>query len=161
MSLTEEDVRVQKSIRVKANADTAFRVFCQDMDSWWPRSHHIGSSPMSRVVVEGHQGGRLYSEQQDGTACDWGEVLVWEPPRRFVMAWKITPKWGYEADPAKCSEVEVTFTPADDGTTLVELEHRFFNRHGEGAEIMRETVNKEGGWSTLLTLYKSKAEVQA
>jgi hypothetical protein len=30
----------------------------------------------------------------------------------------------YEPDLARCSEVEVRFTPVDDGTTLVELEHR-------------------------------------
>jgi hypothetical protein len=27
---------------VKASVEHAFRVFTEDMDSWWPRTHHIG-----------------------------------------------------------------------------------------------------------------------
>src|SRR5271169_4360564 len=117
---------VRKSIRVRAGAEKAYRVFTEGMDSWWPRTHHIGSSPMKRVVLEGREGGSIYTEQEDGTSCPWGSVLQWEPPHRFVMAWHVRPDWHYEPDLAKCSEVDVRFTPADDGTTLVELEHRGF-----------------------------------
>ena len=34
---------VYKSIRVKASASRAFKIFTDDMDGWWPRTHHIGS----------------------------------------------------------------------------------------------------------------------
>jgi hypothetical protein len=148
---------VRKSVRVRASADRAFRVFTEQMDSWWPRTHHIGSSPMKRVVLEGKRGGAVYTDQEDGTPCPWGTVLVWDPPRRFVMAWQVSPEWQYEPDLAKCSEVEVQFTPADDGTTLVELEHRGLHRHGGACVKMREMVNSEGGWGSLLTLFSQKA----
>ncbi len=49
----EELEPVRKTIRVRADAARAFRVFTEEMDSWWPRTHHIGSSPMRRVVVKG------------------------------------------------------------------------------------------------------------
>ena len=65
---------VCKSIRVKASAEKAFRIFTQEMDTWWPRTHHIGNSPMKRVVVEGKPGGRIYTEQEDGTVCPWASV---------------------------------------------------------------------------------------
>lgn len=152
---------VRKSVRVRASADRAFRVFTEQMDSWWPRTHHIGSSPMKRVVLEGKRGGVVYTDQEDGTPCPWGTVLVWDPPRRFVMAWQVSPEWQYEPDLAKCSEVEVQFTPADDGTTLVELEHRGLQRHGGACANMREMVNSEGGWGSLLTLFSQKAEEAA
>jgi hypothetical protein len=152
---------VRKSVRVRASADRAFRVFTEQMDSWWPRTHHIGSSPMKRVVLEGKRGGAVYTDQEDGTPCPWGTVLVWDPPRRFVMAWQVSPEWQYEPDLAKCSEVEVQFTPADDGTTLVELEHRGLQRHGGACAKMREMVNSEGGWGSLLTLFSQKAEEAA
>ena len=77
---------VRKSITVRANADHAFRVFTEGFDSWWPRGHHIGKSPLKKAIIEGKAGGRCYSEQMDGTECDWGRILVWDPPRRFVMA---------------------------------------------------------------------------
>ncbi len=149
---------VRKSVRVKAGVEKAYRMFTEGMDSWWPRTHHIGSSPMTRVVVEGRAGGSLYTEQEDGTSCPWGSVLAWEPPHRFVFAWQVRPDWKFEPDLAKCSEVEVIFTPADDGTTLVELEHRGFERHGGNFAGMRAQVGSTGGWGTMLEMFGKKAE---
>jgi Activator of Hsp90 ATPase homolog 1-like protein len=149
---------VRKTITVKASADRAFRVFTEEIDSWWPRTHHIGKSPMTKALMEGRVGGRCYSEQEDGTECDWGTVMVWEPPHRFVMAWRVTPGWLYEADLAKASEVEVRFTSLSDGSTRVELEHRHFERHGAGADAMRTAIDAPGGWSGLLELYQARAE---
>jgi hypothetical protein len=155
---SESEFPVRKTVRVRANAARAFRVFTEGIDTWWPRTHHIGKSPMTRAVIEGRVGGRCYSEQEDGTECDWGQILAWEPPTRFLMAWQVTPTWQFEPDLAKCSEVEVKFTPYDDGTTWVELEHRHFERHGEGGSSMRNQVDQPGGWGGLMTLFAAKAE---
>lgn len=153
-----QDAPVRKSITVKADAQRAFEVFTAGFDSWWPRSHHIGKVPMKRAILEGRVGGRCYSEQTDGTECDWGEITAWEPPRRFVMAWKITAQWQYEPDLSKSSEVEVRFTPLEDGSTRVDLEHRHFLRMGAGWETMRTMVDAEGGWGGLLQMFASEAE---
>ena len=148
---------VCKSIRVRASADKAFRVFTQEMDTWWPRTHHIGNSPMKRVVVEGKPGGRIYTEQEDGTVCPWASVRTWAPPNLFVMVWQVSPEWQYEPNIERCSEVEVRFTPVDDGTTLVELEHRGIQRHAGACVAMREQVSAEGGWGSLLGMFAKKA----
>jgi uncharacterized protein YndB with AHSA1/START domain len=155
------DTAVRKSITVKASQERAFDVFTAGFDRWWPRSHHIGNAAMKRAIVEGRVGGRCYSEQIDGTKCDWGEITEWEPPRRFVLAWKITPQWKYEPDLAKCSEVEVRFTRVEDGSTRVDLEHRHFERGGAGWEIMRSQVGAEGGWGSLLQLFATEVEKSA
>lgn len=147
---------VQKSIVVNASVEKAFHVFTEGFDTWWPRAHHIGSAPLKRAIIEGYPGGRCYSEQTDGTDCPWGEILVWEPPHRLVMAWKINPQWQYEPDLAKSSEVEIRFTPQSDGSTRVDLEHRHFERHGEGWEKMHAGVSGPGGWGGLLELYKDQ-----
>lgn len=152
------DVPVRKSIKVKASPERAFQVFTERFDTWWPRGHHIGKSPMRKAIIEGRAGGRYYSEQIDDTECDWGRVLVWEPPRRFVMAWQINPAWEYEPDLAKSSEVEIRFTPEPDGSTRVDLQHRNFHRHGAGVEAMRTAVEGPGGWSGLLVLFAARAE---
>jgi uncharacterized protein YndB with AHSA1/START domain len=149
---------VQKSVTVKASVERAFRVFTDDFDSWWPRTHHIGKSPMQRGIVEGRSGGRCYTVQEDGTECDWGRVLVWEPPHRLVLAWQITHEWGYQPDLAQSSEVEIRFTPAPDGATRVDLEHRHLERHGAGGASMRTAVDSEGGWGGLLTLYAAQVD---
>jgi uncharacterized protein YndB with AHSA1/START domain len=155
--MTASETAVRKSVTVQASVDKAFRVFTEGLDTWWPRTHHIGKSPMTKGVIEGVAGGRCYSEQADGTECDWGKILVWEPPHRFVMAWQVTHTWGYEADLANASEVEVRFTPEPGGVTRVDLEHRYFERHGEGWEILRTSVDSSGGWGLLLGLYAEKA----
>lgn len=149
---------VRKSITVRASLDRAFRVFTEGVDSWWPRGHHIGKSPMTKTVIEGRAGGRCYSEQADGTECDWGSILVWEPPHRFVMAWQVSPTWQYEPDLAKSSEVEVRFTALADGSTRVDLEHRNFERHGAGFETMRNATDSPQGWNGLLELFRAQAE---
>src|SRR5579862_2868752 len=92
------DVPVRKSVTVKAGVEHAFRVFTEGFDTWWPRSHHIGSAPMKKAVIEGFPGGRCYNEQVDGPDCPWGQILTWDPPHRFVLAWQITPQWQFEPD---------------------------------------------------------------
>ena len=149
---------VRKTIRVRANAARAFQVFTEGFDSWWPRSHHIGKLPMVRAVLDGRVGGRCYSIQSDGSECPWGRIVEWDPPRRFVMAWLIDGEWKYEPDSSRCSEVEVTFTPMPDNTTVVELEHRAFDRMISNGHKMRWGVSQEGGWGGLLQLFQSTLE---
>jgi uncharacterized protein YndB with AHSA1/START domain len=161
LKATESELSIRKNVRVRASVGRAFKVFTEGFDGWWPKTHHIGSSPMIRGVIEGFVGGRCYSEQADGTDCQWGQILAWEPPTRFVMAWQITPDWKFEPDLARCSEVEVKFTPSADGTTWVELEHRHFERHGQGGEAMRKQVGSPGGWGQLMELFRVKAEEAA
>ena len=157
MMTSVADTAVRKTVHINASLEHAFKVYTESMDTWWPRSHHIGKSPMTRAILECRAGGRCYSEQEDGTECDWARILVWDPPRRLVMAWQITHEWGYEPDLAKASEVEVTFT-RDGGGTRVDLEHRHFERHGAGGAAMRTAVDSPGGWSGLLKLFAEAAE---
>ena len=157
MTDSEIDRPVRQSITVRASVERAFRVFTAEFDSWWPRSHHIGTSPMTKSIIEGRVGGRCYSEQESGEDCPWGSVLAWDPPHRFVIAWQITPEWKYQPDLAKSSEVEVTFTSVGDKQTRVDLVHRHFSRHGEGGDRMREGEGAPGGWGTLLETFATKA----
>ena len=120
---------VQKSVTVHASPAQAFSVFTAGINHWWPKSHHIGESPLEEAVVEGRVGGLLYGRSEDCTVCPWGQVLIWEPPHRFVFAWQLTADWTYEPDLAKASEVEVRFTEVSAQHTRVDLEHRYFSRH--------------------------------
>ena len=147
---------VQKSIKVRATPERAFEVFTAEYDSWWPRSHHIGKAPMKKAIIESRAGGRCYTEQTDGTECDWGTVLVWDPPHRLVLAWQIDARWQFEPELAKSSEVEVRFTREDDGLTRVDLEHRHLDRHGLDAAAIRTAIDSPNGWGGLLELYAAQ-----
>ena len=74
------------------------------------------------------------------------------------MAWQVNPQWKYEPDLEKSSEVELRFTKEADGSTRVDLEHRYFERHGAGWETMRTTVDGPMGWAGLLQLFATRAE---
>ena len=155
--IEQQTMPVRKSVTVKTTVEHAFAVFTEGFDTWWPRTHHVGKSPLATAVIEGRVGGRCFGRSVDGTECPWGRVTAWEPPRRFVFAWMLDGDWTYNPDLSKASEVEVTFTALDDRSTRVDLEHRHFERHGETAAKVRTGVDSPNGWGDLLRLYASKA----
>ena len=46
---------------------------------------------------------------------------------------------------------------AEECQTRVTLEHRGFEVHGEAGAGMSESVSREGGWSSLMELYRTSA----
>ncbi|HEY0711580.1 MAG TPA: SRPBCC family protein [Polyangia bacterium] len=147
---------VRKSVVVKASQDRAFAVFTNGIDRWWPRQHHVGTSPMKTAVLEPRQGGRWYATCEDGSECDTGKVLSWEPPHRVLLAWQLTAQWQF--DPDFVTEVEVTFTAQGPRETLVVLEHRNLERFGDTAPEIARQVAEAGGWPLLLDLFARAAE---
>jgi uncharacterized protein YndB with AHSA1/START domain len=79
-------------------------------------------------------------------------VTEFDPPHRVVLTWHLTPEYTFDPDPEQASEIEVRFTPQD-GDTLVELEHRGFERRAVGGAVTREAVAGQGGWTDLLQTY--------
>lgn len=154
MSLTIAPAPVRKSVYVNADPTRAFEVFTAGFNRWWPRSHSIGRSPMASAVIEPEVGGRWYERGEDGSECQWGEVLVWEPPTRLVLAWQINAQWTYDQD--LVTEVEVRFT-TDGAGTRVDLEHRHLERFGEAADGVRAQFDSEGGWTGLLEKFAAAA----
>ncbi len=132
---------VVKTVTVRASSERAFEAFTANMGQWWPKGHTIGAAPFEAVVIEPRVGGRWYERAADGAETNWGKVLAWEPPRRFVLAWQISADWAY--DPNLMTEVEVRFEPNADGT-VVTLEHRRLELFGERAQSMADQF--DGGW---------------
>ncbi|MER9474777.1 SRPBCC family protein [Mesorhizobium sp. M0520] len=150
---------VRKSVTVEVPLDKAFDVFTTGFGHWWPASHSIGKSALTTAVIEPKAGGRWYEIGEDGSQCDWGEVLAWDPPSRLTLAWRIGAGWRY--DPALLTEVEIRFVALGENATRVELEHRLRENMGETAEAMREAFESEGGWSGLLDRYAAEAKRHA
>jgi uncharacterized protein YndB with AHSA1/START domain len=149
---------VCRSVTVNTPIDKAFRVFTQGFTTWWPTSHHIGAADLAEAVLEAKPGGRWYERGIDGTECDWGRVLAFDPPHRLLLSWQINAAWKYDPDESRGSEVEVTFTDLGGGQTRVELEHRELGRHGEGAQGLGQAVGGDGGWGGILRLFAEAAE---
>jgi uncharacterized protein YndB with AHSA1/START domain len=141
---------VRKTLNVSVPIERAFAVFTEKMGAWWPATHHIGNQPFAEIEVEQRAGGRWYERAADGSECEWGQVVAWEPPHRVAFSWHLQSDWKFDPNPERASEVEIRFFAEGAGKTRVELEHRGLERHGAGWEQLRTGVDSPGGWSAVL-----------
>ncbi|MEV4757875.1 SRPBCC domain-containing protein [Micromonospora sp. NPDC049559] len=143
---------INQSTLVRSGAAHTFEVFVATIGSWWPlRPFSAGQDRVREVVFERHVGGRLYETWTDGTTVTWGDVLAWEPPRRFVITWEMTPA---------TTEVELRFKPLGPALTRVEVEHRGWEALAEadlGADCALPGGYASGsyaaGWRTILAAF--------
>ena len=77
---------VSRTITVAASQERAFKVFTEQLGTWWPKEYHIGQADMADFVLERKVGGRWYELGVDGTECVTGRVLAYEPPERLMLA---------------------------------------------------------------------------
>jgi uncharacterized protein YndB with AHSA1/START domain len=147
---------VRKSVRVQVSPARAFEVFTKSMSRWWPATHTILKVAPKEHIIEPRTGGRWYQVGVDGSQCDNGKVLAWEPPRRLLLAWQLNAEWQF--DPGLVTEVEVPFIEEGAHATRVELEHRHLERMGEKAETVRASVDSAGGWGAILESYRAVAD---
>jgi uncharacterized protein YndB with AHSA1/START domain len=151
---------VRKVVSVNVPAEVAWRVFTEKIGTWWPLStHKIGEAKAIDAVIEPVVGGRWYERGEDGSSCDWGRVLAWEPHTRLVLSWEITADWKH--DPTLQTEVEVRFIAEENDTTRVELEHRHLDRYAERRDQMRAIFDSAGGWGGLLEWFAKLAASEA
>jgi DNA-binding transcriptional ArsR family regulator len=136
--------------------DQAFRVFTEDFTGWWPHQYHIGEAEVAEILLEPLVDGRWYERGVDGSECDWGRVLVWEPPGRVVFTWQISGAWQFDPAPEHASEIEVLFVEDGPAQTRVEVEHRFFERL-DGGQAIHDAIRGGGSWTLLLESYAKSA----
>jgi uncharacterized protein YndB with AHSA1/START domain len=141
---------IRTSVVVDAPIERAFRVFTEDFGRFKPREHNLLAVEIAETVFEPRVGGHLYDRGVDGSECRFARVLAYEPPRRVVLGWDISPHWQLEVDPAQASEVEVRFTAEAANRTRVDLEHRNLERHGEGWEGLTDGLGGDAGWPLYL-----------
>jgi uncharacterized protein YndB with AHSA1/START domain len=149
------DTAVRTAITVAVPPERAFSTFTAGFNGWWPRSHHIGQVEMAEAVIEPREGGRWYERGVDGSECDWGNVIVWDPPTRLVLSWQLSSEWAYDAD--VWTELEITFSAEGPDRTRVELEHRGLDAYGDQMDKMRDSLDSDGGWRGLLEQFGAAA----
>lgn len=151
MSVTGTLAALHKSLTVDCDVEHAFRMFTEEIASWWPtHSHSVGGDKVVTVVFDGRLDGSVYEQQADGTITEWGRILEWDPPHRLVLAWHPA------RDASEATQVEVRFV-ADGEATRVELEHRGWEIRGEKAADARASY--ETGWDDVLGYYDRKLNV--
>jgi hypothetical protein len=136
---------ITKTVLVRCDPETAFRVFTAEIGTWWPtETHAVNEGRVRELVFEQRQGGELYEISDSGERCHWARVTAWEPAARLVLDWHVDP------DAPAPTEIEVRFTPEGDATR-VELRHRHWERLGELGQERRDRY--ETGWDPVLAIY--------
>ena len=151
------DTTYTATITVEAPIDRAFKVFTEGFDTWWPRTHHIGTPDMAEAILEQRVDGRWYERGVDDSECDRGRVLAWDPPNHVAVSWHLNAEFKYDPDPEKASRVDVRFFPEGDDRTRVELEHSELDRHGVDWTQLRAGISSEGGWHGILAGFAEAA----
>jgi Activator of Hsp90 ATPase homolog 1-like protein len=151
--VTKQIAPVVREVEVSCSPEDAFRIFTEQIGSWWPAAtHSIGGESVAAVTMECRAGGRVYETLTDGTTYSWGTITGWEPPRGFGMNWSPSP------EPRPLTQVEVRFE-AIPGGTRVELTHTGWEHLGEDADRMRD--NYSTGWATVLDKFVRGAKAEA
>jgi uncharacterized protein YndB with AHSA1/START domain len=150
---------VRYELTVPISAPQAFKLFTEGFNTWWI-GHHIGEADLAEAVLESKVGGRWYERDVDGSECEWGTVLAYEPPGRLVVTWQLNDQFKYDPDPEHASEIEVLFTEQD-GQTKVNFEHRLIERLGPNAVELAERFVQAGGWPGILDLFAEAAKAAA
>jgi hypothetical protein len=155
------------SVVVRVDQAVAFEVFTTEIDLWWKRGMRFrpGGRRPGALCFEPRANGRVFESVpiRPGTThvYEMGCVILWEPPRRFVLEWRNT-----NFAPGESTEVEVRFESVESGT-LVTVQHRGWSairpdhpaRHGlEGAAFSRMIGL---WWGELMTSLREFAETQA
>ena len=95
---------IRQATIIRADRNDSFDSFVRHIGAWWPvRTISIGRERVRDVTLEPRLGGRLYETWDDDTTIEWGTVMAWNPPDRFLISWLNTPV---------PTEVEFRFTRA-------------------------------------------------
>ncbi len=130
---------VVKTITVKCPPDRAFHAFTAEIDKWWPfASHSIGRAART-CIIEGRVGGRVYQRSGDGSEAEWGQVVDWDPPRRFAMTWRVG------LAPEQAQLVALDFARVPDGTQ-VRLTHSGWEKLGDATAAAARRGDYAKGW---------------
>lgn len=138
------------AFRVACPPAHAFDVWTSRTSLWWPADHTVSGEDGLEIVIEPRVGGRILERSASGREEIWGEILVWEPPRRLVYLWHL------RADRADATEVEIVFVQDEDGATEVRIDHRGWEQLGTRGDAWRDRNRR--GWETLLPWYVDSCE---
>ncbi len=139
---------VYKSVIVDCSLKTAFRVWTEQINLWWPPGHSLSGEKNSTMLVEPGIGGRILEKTAVGKLYKLGEIVAWNPYTHLAFTWVLG------SDETRPSRVNVHFTPLNDKQTQVDLEHRGPEFIGD---LWESRIDKfDGAWSMILPRYQKR-----
>jgi hypothetical protein len=106
--------RITHQVVVEAGPAGAFDAFTAHLGAWWPLAYTFSEASFADAAIEPEVGGVWFERNRAGEKLSWGEVRVYTPGERLVLAFAIGPDRQPVSDDA-ASEVEVRFPAARPG----------------------------------------------
>jgi len=128
-----------KTIEVPCSQERAFKVFLNEMDTWWPLGKFtvsaMGGASAKAIRVEAKQGGKIVEIGPNGTEYLWGTIKSYDPYDFVSMDFHFAPP-GEKVDARTL--VEVRFTALGNKRTRVVLTQSNWEAFGEKAAMLRD-----------------------
>jgi uncharacterized protein YndB with AHSA1/START domain len=130
---------LRRQVLVACDPPTAYRLWRDDIGSWWPLASHSCFGEGSDVAFDGD---RIVETSPSGQQAIWGTVVDDDEPSLLSFTWHP----GRDASAA--THVTVTFAATgDDAATLVTLVHTGWEAYGD-PDAARSDYGR--GWVTVL-----------
>ena len=150
----DDTLAIEQSVRVPVAQERTFHAFARELDRWWPPAYTWAGETLQHITIEPYVGGRCVEIGPNRFVVCWGRVTEWNAPKRLAFTWQISGDRQPVPDPEQASLVVARFAAAAGGTQ-VQLTHRAFERHGDGAEEYREALAGSEGWPYILSQFQS------
>jgi uncharacterized protein YndB with AHSA1/START domain len=157
--MADNTAPLRASVVVDLPVEQAFDLFVSQIGQWWPMPYTYAEDEFETAVIEPREGGRWFERVATGAEITWGEVRVFERPTHIVVSYAVSAMRAPES-PEHASEVEIVFVSTGEQRTRIDLEHRDFERHGEGAKRLREGMASRQGWPLILASFGRLARAQ-
>ncbi|QNL49870.1 SRPBCC domain-containing protein [Olivibacter sp. SDN3] len=142
---------IRRKIIVDATAEKSFEVFLHELGNWWPKEYTWSKEELVALRVNPTVNGFFTEIGPYGFQCDWGRITEISD-NKVVFYWQISPERTPEPNPERASQVELSFTQEKNYTVIL-LEHRAFENHGEKGESYQQMMNSPEGWDYLLAAF--------
>ena len=135
-----------KTIEVPCPQAEAFRIFVNEMGSWWPlhkRSMSLKAvgKPAKSLQVDPRLGGKIVELGPDGSEYHWGTIKAIDPYNSVAMDFHMG------MPPEQASLVEVVFVSLANDRTRVTLTQSNWEGFGDMAEMLR--MHYGSGWDII------------
>jgi hypothetical protein len=139
-----------KTIEVSCSRESAFEIFLNEMDTWWPLGKFTISAmrgaPARAIRVDAKPGGKIMEIGPDRTEYEWGTIKSYDPYDSVSMDFHIAPPGDDTADSR--SLLEIRFTALGDERTRVVLTQSNWEAFGTKAAQLRDGGYGQA-WSTI------------
>jgi len=146
---------IVKKIEVPCGQAKAFKIFIEEMETWWPMDKFtvsvMAGGKAAGIRVEAKAGGKIIEVSADGTEYYWGTIKSYDPYSGFAMDFHIPHPDHMPCPPDHAGGgetfVELSFVPMEGNRTLVQLTQSNFEALGEMAVGVHGGYG--GGWNMI------------